>query len=122
MVFSGLTVLVFVVYHLLHFTFGVTNPDHFAKKAAGADGHDVHSMVAASFRVPAIALAYVVFQVVLWLHLRHGVQSMAQTLGINHSRYTPWVESLAFVLATLIAGGNVVLALSVMTGLVEVAS
>src|SRR5688572_26180689 len=31
MVFSGVTVLAFVVYHLLHFTFGVTNPDHFAK-------------------------------------------------------------------------------------------
>jgi succinate dehydrogenase / fumarate reductase cytochrome b subunit len=125
MVFSGLTLLVFVVYHLLHFTLGVTNPGDFAKKAAGAGsaaGHDVYSMVAASFSVPAIAVAYVAFQLVLWLHLRHGVQSMAQTLGINHPRYTPWISTLSVALATLVAGGNVMLALSVMTGLVAVAS
>jgi succinate dehydrogenase / fumarate reductase cytochrome b subunit len=124
MVFSGLSLLVFVIYHLLHFTFGVTNPDHLAKKAAeagSAGGHDVYAMVVASFRVPAIALAYAAFQGVLWLHLRHGVQSLAQTLGLNHSRYTPWIGTLSVGLATVIAGGNMVLALSVMTGLVEVA-
>ncbi|HET7845598.1 MAG TPA: succinate dehydrogenase cytochrome b subunit [Xanthomonadales bacterium] len=124
MVFSGVTLLVFVIYHLMHFTFGVTNPEHFAKKAAGTGsfaGHDVYSMVVASFRVPAIALAYAAFQLVLWLHLRHGVQSLAQTLGINHPRHSPWIGTLSVVLATVIAGGNLLLALSVMTGLVGVA-
>lgn len=121
MVFTGLTLLAFVVYHLLHFTFGVTNPDHFAKKAAGAQGHDVHAMVVASFQVPAIAIAYAVFQLVLFLHISHGVQSLAQTLGLHHARYTPMIVTLSFVLALLVAGGNVLLALSVLTGLVEVA-
>ena len=121
MVFSGVSLLVFVIYHLAHFTFGVTNPEHFAKKAAAADGHDVYTMVATSFRVPAIAIAYTAFQLVLWLHLRHGVQSLAQTLGIHHPRYTPWIGMVSVVLATAVAGGNMLLALSVMTGMVEVA-
>lgn len=121
MVFSGLSLLVFVIYHLLHFTLGVTHASHYAKKAEGADGFDVYTMVTSSFDVPAIALAYVAFQVVLFLHLSHGVQSLAQTLGIHHARYTPMIKTLSFVLALAIAGGNVLLALSPMLGLVEVA-
>jgi succinate dehydrogenase / fumarate reductase cytochrome b subunit len=121
MVLSGLSLLVFVVYHLLHFTFGMTNPAHFARKGLGAGGHDVHAMVTASFSVPGIALAYVVFQIVLFLHLSHGIQSFVQTLGLNHDRYTPLVRALSFVLAVLVAGGNIVLALSVLTGIVKVA-
>lgn len=122
MVFSGLTLLVFVVYHLLHFTFGVTNPEIYARKAMGAQGHDVYAMVTASFRVPAIAIAYAAFQIVLFLHLSHGIQSLAQTLGFHHGRYTPMIKRLSFLLALLVAGGNIVLATSVLTGLVEVAS
>ncbi|MFT4841986.1 MAG: succinate dehydrogenase / fumarate reductase cytochrome b subunit [Planctomycetota bacterium] len=118
MLFSGLTLLVFIIYHLLHFTFGVTNPAHHELKAAGADGHDVYAMVTTSFGNPAIAIAYAVFQVVLFLHLSHGLQSMAQTVGIHHARYTPMIKTVSFVVALAIAGGNAFLSLSVMFGLV----
>ncbi len=121
MVLSGVSLLVFVVYHLLHFTFGVTNPEHFAKKGINAGGHDVNAMVTSSFSVPAIAIAYAVFQLVLFLHLSHGLQSFAQTLGLNHGRYTPLVQKLSFVLAALVAGGNILLSLSVLAGIVKVA-
>src|SRR5687767_6154979 len=103
MLFSGLTLLAFVVYHLLHFTFGVVHEQDFVRKAGGAGalaGFDVHAMVVASFSEPAIALAYVGAQAVLWLHLSHGVQSLAQTLGFHHRRYTPMIEKLSWVLAT----------------------
>jgi succinate dehydrogenase / fumarate reductase cytochrome b subunit len=120
MVFSGLTLLVFVVYHLLHFTFGAVHGADFAKKGLGADGHDVHAMVTASFAVPAIAIVYAAFQIVLFLHLRHGIQSLAQTLGLNHGRWTPLVKKLSVLLAGLVAGGNALLALSVQAGIVQV--
>jgi succinate dehydrogenase / fumarate reductase, cytochrome b subunit len=122
MVLSGMTVLVFVIYHLLHFTLGVTNPEHHAKKLAGAQGHDVYAMVTTSFANPGIAAAYVLSQVVLFLHLSHGIQSLAQTLGIHHGRYTPMIKKLSFLLAALIAGGNALLALSVLLGIVKVAA
>lgn len=119
MVLSGLSLLAFVLYHLLHFTLGVTNPEHFAKKAAGAAGHDVYAMVTASFASLPIAIAYAAFQFVLFLHLWHGLQSFAQTIGMHHARYTPMIKKLSFVLAALVAGGNVLLALSVQLGIVK---
>lgn len=122
MVWSGLSLLGFVVYHLLHFTLGVTNPEHFARKGSGAGGHDVYAMVTASFAVPAIAIAYAALQIVLFLHLRHGIQSLAQTLGLHHGRLTPLIGKLSVLLAALVAGGNLLLALSVQLGLVKVAS
>jgi succinate dehydrogenase / fumarate reductase, cytochrome b subunit len=119
MVLSGLSLLAFVIYHLLHFTFGVTNPEHFARKGAGAGGFDVYAMVTTSFANPAIAIAYAAFQLVLFLHLSHGIQSFAQTIGLHHGRYTPMIKTLSWLLAALVCGGNVLLALSVVTGLVK---
>ena len=106
-----------MIYHLLHFTLGVTNPGHFAQATAG----NVHGMVTASFGTPAIAGAYAAFMVVLFFHLQHGIQSLAQTLGLNHGRLTPIVHTLSFLFAALVAGGNILLSLSVLTGLVKVA-
>ena len=121
MLLTGLSLLVFTVYHVLHFTLGVTNPADFARKAAGADGHDVHAMVTASFGNPAIVAAYVAFQLVLFFHLKHGIQSLAQTLGLDHGRVRPIVQKLSLLFAALVAGGNLLLALSVLTGFVKVA-
>jgi succinate dehydrogenase / fumarate reductase cytochrome b subunit len=118
MVLTGLSLLAFVVYHLAHFTFGAVGGDY-AKKVAGADGFDVYAMVTSGFANPATVLAYVAFQVVLYLHLSHGIQSFAQTLGLNHARYTPMIQRLSYVLAALVAGGNVLLALSVQLGIVK---
>ena len=58
------------------------------------------------------------FQFVLFLHLSHGMQSMAQTIGIHHARYTPMIKTVSFLVALAIAGGNALLSLSVMFGLV----
>ena len=123
MVLSGFSVLAFLVYHLAHFTFeveAITPAFGAAVEIDGAEAKNVYSMVTTSFENPAIAVAYAVFQVVLFLHLSHGVQSLAQTLGLQHKRYTPMIRTTSFVLALAIAGGNMLLALSVQLGLVEV--
>ncbi|MBL8732181.1 MAG: succinate dehydrogenase cytochrome b subunit [Planctomycetes bacterium] len=120
MLLTGLTTLGFVVYHLLHFTAGVVHGAG-AAKAGKFDGFDVHTMVVRSFENPSIALAYVGFMVVLFFHLAHGIQSFVQTLGLNHARYTPVIRRLSVVVAGLLAGGNILLPLSVLSGIVKVA-
>ena len=123
MVLSGLTVGAFLVYHLAHFTFGAVHGARAAKALEVANapwnGHNVHAMVTGSFADPLVVTLYVAAQVVLFLHLSHGVQSLAQTLGFHHGRYTPMVRSLSVVLALAIAGGNGFLALSVLLGIVK---
>ena len=123
MVLSGLSLLAFLIYHLAHFTFeveAITPGFDRMVTVDGAPAKNVYAMVTKSFASWEIVAAYAAFQVVLFLHLSHGVQSLAQTLGLQHKRYTPMIKTTSFVLALAIAGGNMLLALSVQLGLVEV--
>lgn len=82
MVFTGLIILAFLIYHLLHFTVQVTNPAISAQNLPLVDGHlDVFSMVVLSFQKVFIAVVYIIAMIALFLHLSHGVSSWVQTLG-----------------------------------------
>src|SRR4029453_9367956 len=84
---SGVVLLVFIVYHLLDLTFGVVNP-------AFEEGRIYHNVVA-SFRSVPVSLFYIVAMLLLWSHLRHGVWSMLRTLGLSHPRYEQLAHRLA---------------------------
>ncbi len=118
MVLTGFTILAFVVYHLLHFTVGVTHPDHHALVEATATGtrHDVFAMVVAGFREPVVASIYIVAQVMLAVHLSHGVASTVQTLGFNHPTFTPLVKRGGITVAVLLALGNGSIPIAVLAG------
>ncbi len=91
MIWTGLLIAVFLVYHLLHFTARVTNP----AISSGIDALgrlDVFRMVVLSFQNPAIAGVYVAAMIVLALHLTHGIQSFIQTFGLNSDKTLPVVE------------------------------
>src|SRR6266545_4967549 len=88
MIWSGVVVGLFVVFHLAHFTFAWV---HGAEDALGryvnylelkdAKGrHDVYRMVVAGFTTPWLSILYIIAQVVLFVHLLHGIQSSFQTL------------------------------------------
>lgn len=105
MAMSGVIVFLFIVYHLLHFTFGVTNPD-LSHRIDAQGRHDVYSMVIMSFRQTAIAAVYVVAMFPLALHLSHGFQSLFQSLGVNHPKYTPAIRTASGLLALAVFAGN----------------
>ena len=95
MIWTGIVVGLFTVFHLAHFTFGWV---HGAEVEPGkvvnyldlkdAKGrHDVYSMVVAGFTTPWLAMLYIVAQVALFLHLLHGIQSSFQTLGLKNRRF-----------------------------------
>ena len=118
MLASGMMVLAYVVYHLLHFTFRTTNPE--ISHLVDAQGrHDVYSMVVLSFQQPLISIAYIVAMVLLGFHLNHGIASFFQTLGLNHPRYTPLINKAGPLLGALIVLGYVSIPLSAMFGVLE---
>jgi len=117
MIYSGLIVLAFVVFHLLHFTLGVTHPAHFSSKTP-TGGQDVYTMVVLGFGQVPVALAYVVAQAILCLHLSHGASSAFQTIGVTHPRLAFLKAGFGKAVAAVIFVGNVSIPLSVLAGLV----
>ena len=59
MVLTGVALAVFIVYHILHLTAGVTNPDHYGLHEAGGR-HDVFAMTVQGFENPLISGAYII--------------------------------------------------------------
>jgi succinate dehydrogenase / fumarate reductase cytochrome b subunit len=68
---SGLVILAFVTYHLLHFTVGVTEPS-IHKLVDPAGRHDVYSMVVLGFQNVYVSGAYIIAMIFLALHLSHA--------------------------------------------------
>jgi succinate dehydrogenase / fumarate reductase cytochrome b subunit len=116
MIWSGVVVLAFVVFHLAHFTFGRVHPEAYGKLDASGR-HDVYAMVVLGFRVPWIAVSYVVAQVLLGLHLSHGASSLFQTLGCTSPRLECAKRAAGPVLATLVVLGNCAMPLAILLDL-----
>jgi succinate dehydrogenase / fumarate reductase cytochrome b subunit len=103
---SGIIVALFVVFHLLDLTWGPANPDFVA-------GDPYHNVVESFERWP-VAIAYVVANLALGLHLYHGAWSLFQSLGwVLHGR-----REFAVAFAAVIVVGNVSFPLAVVTGIV----
>ncbi|WP_336208067.1 succinate dehydrogenase cytochrome b subunit [Nonomuraea sp. LPB2021202275-12-8] len=97
--FGGLTIVLFLVWHLLDLTFGVVNPK-------GFDSSPADRMVA-GFDASRwwVTLLYIVAVVMVGLHLRHGVWSAFQTLGwANRDRNRALRLGAAAVSAVLVVG------------------
>ncbi len=115
MLWSGPIIAAFVVYHLLHLTFGTVLP--LAHDASNRI--DVYSNVVNGFRVVPISVFYIVAMGALCLHLYHGLWSMFQTVGVNHPRYTPALKRCAMAVAFLIAAGNISIPVAVLAGVLR---
>lgn len=78
----------------------------------------MYSMTVAGFRQPAIAVLYLIAQVALFIHLRHGIPSMFQTLGLKNDRFRGPINILGLVVALVILIGNCGIVLAVLFGYV----
>ncbi|MGH3665760.1 MAG: succinate dehydrogenase cytochrome b subunit [Egibacteraceae bacterium] len=107
---TGIIVLLFIVWHLLDLTWGPVNPDF-------VPGDVYHNVVASFQRIP-VSLFYVVANLALGVHLYHGAWSLFQSLGINHRRFNHWRRYFAVAFALVVTLGNVTFPIAVMTGIV----
>jgi succinate dehydrogenase / fumarate reductase, cytochrome b subunit len=111
MVWSGPLIALFIVYHLLHFTFGSVHPQF-------VEG-DVYNNVVHGFQVPLVSGFYILAMLALGMHLYHGAYSMLQSVGINHPQFNHLRRTFATVFAVLIVVGNISFPIAVMSGLVH---
>ena len=114
MIWTGALLFAFLVYHILQFTLRVT-PDIIPEAVAKRPG-DVYAMVVGSFRHTAISLLYVGAMVVLFLHLKHGIQSFFQSLGWSNDRTLPRFEMIGNVLSALFLLGYSAIPILILVG------
>ncbi len=111
MIWGGLFILLFVVYHLLDFTFGTVNPSY-------QEGNIYHNVVA-SFRLWPVVVFYVLAMLAVGLHLFHGIWSLFQTLGWNTVRTNRLIRNSATFAALLLTAGNISIPIAVLTGAIK---
>jgi succinate dehydrogenase / fumarate reductase, cytochrome b subunit len=90
MALSGLVVLAFLIFHIIHFTI------------APAIEHNAYALYVMSFRQPLYYAVYFIGILLLAMHLGHGASSWLQSLGWRHPKYPadrigPWIATLLFV-------------------------
>jgi succinate dehydrogenase / fumarate reductase cytochrome b subunit len=120
MIWTGSIIGVFLVYHLLHFTVQVTNPELSAGRNLDAAGRpDVFHMVVLSFQRAFIASIYVGAMIALALHLVHGIQSFFQTLGLNNDRTFPVIIKSGTFAAVIIFLGYIAIPIIILVGILK---
>jgi len=91
---GGALILVFLVYHILHFTTGAAHPDFVEL--------DPYHNVTTGFRNPWVVGFYLLAMMAVGLHLYHGLWSSGRSLGVSRPSPRPFRRRLALVLAGFI--------------------
>lgn len=127
MAWTGIVIGAFVIFHLAHFTLGwVHNAPgegnswvNYLELKDELGRHDVYHMVIAGFTTWWISVIYIIAQVLLFVHLSHGIPSAFQTLGLQSRRFAAAIRCLGLTLAAVILIGNFAIVLAVWFGFVK---
>lgn len=126
MIWSGLTVIAFVVFHILHFTVRIDPelanlPDTaYAEAHPGEERHDVFAMVVKGFQNPLVSLFYVVSITLLCSHLSHGIASAFQTLGLRSRKASGLEQKLGWGISIALWIGFLSIPAAVLVGALKV--
>jgi succinate dehydrogenase / fumarate reductase, cytochrome b subunit len=127
MLMSGLIVLAFIIYHLLHFTVALPGVNLLTQSEAIPQAdfrglhdlqgrHDVFRMMVLGFSNLWVSGFYIIGMALLCMHLGHGVSSMFQSLGLKTQRFGGAIDRLATLSAIIIFIGNVSIPVAVLLG------
>lgn len=119
MAVSGLVLLAFLLFHLLHLTAGMIDP--LSPDRLDAEGHgDVYGKLIHAFRNPIMVAIYLMGQLGLAFHLSHAVSSSAQTLGLEYGAFNRLFNAAGPSVAFVVVLGNVAIVLAIFLGVVKV--
>jgi succinate dehydrogenase / fumarate reductase, cytochrome b subunit len=109
--YTGVVVLLFLVWHLADLSWGTVNPD-FVRG-------DVYRNSVASFEQPWNTGLYIAANLALGLHLYHGSWSLFQSLGVNNPRWNSWRRAFAVGFASAVTVGYISVPIAVLAGVVS---
>ncbi len=102
MAILGILVLAFLLLHMGDFWWKMKFGSTDLVMVGDTEVKDLYSKVYASFKVTWIVAAYLIGLLALAFHLYHGFASAFQTLGLNHSKYTPVIKFLGTAFSILV--------------------
>ena len=112
---GGIILLLFIVYHIMHFTLGVApgGPADFSKE-------NVYNNVVYGFQNPIVSGFYIVAMVALGMHIYPGAWSMFQSLVLNNARWSRVLRRVATALGVLLFVGNISIPVMVLLGVLKI--
>lgn len=111
MVVTGLVLLGFVVFHVVHFKLGPGVDKGYVAALHGEQVRDLYRLVVEEFHNPLVVALYTTVMVLLGFHLRHGFWSAFQSLGLLNRTLRPLAFAAGFFVALAIAVGFFILPL-----------
>ncbi|MFC1475092.1 succinate dehydrogenase cytochrome b subunit [Candidatus Zixiibacteriota bacterium] len=118
MIWTGGLIFSFVVYHLLHYTMIITNPEYAIIPLV--DGRfDVYSMVILGFQNYLISGIYIIAILLMSFHLSHAISSLFQTLGLNNPNTLPKLKIFSNLVAVIIFCGYVSMPIAVLLNIIK---
>ena len=116
---GGVFILVFIIFHLLHFTTRDIGPAGFADRVDATGHFDLYAGVVASFRIWWVTALYVAAMIVLGFHLWHGAWASIRTLGYAKPSQHPLKRRIAAGVASLVWIGFILVPIGVFVGLIR---
>ncbi len=118
---GGVLILVFVIFHILHFTTGTLFP--YASRTDAMypafDHANVYGNIIAAFRSPWVVTFYVVAMLFLLLHLFHGAWASLRTLGLVKPSPRPLQRPVATIIALAVWLGFTAIPVAVFLGVIR---
>ena len=78
--------------------------------------HDMAAKVIGEFKIAGVVILYIISFLILGFHLHHGFQSGFQSLGLEHSKYTPLIKMLSTVVSVVLTVGFTIIPLVIFFG------
>jgi succinate dehydrogenase / fumarate reductase cytochrome b subunit len=114
MIWTGIIILLFLVFHILDLTLG---------KAPAATTHfksgDAYSNLVYSFQRPAVAAIYIIVMGILAFHISHGVWSVVNDFGGTGKRLRAIIFIIAGLIGFVAAVGNACIPIAVQLGVLH---
>ncbi|MCX6234674.1 MAG: succinate dehydrogenase cytochrome b subunit [Bacteroidetes bacterium] len=112
MIHTGVIIFIFLIIHFINFYFvklGITQPPQ--GDAVVVSKHDFYNMAVNLFSNTGYSVLYILLLLFVGFHLNHSIQSAFQSLGLNHSKYTPAIKWIGNIYSIVITVGFIVIPL-----------
>lgn len=117
MIWTGVIIALFVIYHLLHFTVHATPGVVTGVDAQGR--FDVYTMVVNAFQSGLVPVIYIAAMIAVFLHLSHGVGSFFQTLGWNNANTLPKISNTSRGFSFVLLLGYIAIPVVILAGILK---